>query len=176
VQLFAAAVALRNVVIEGPACGTLRRFVDRPDDLLRRRHKDSRRDRRLWIALVPDDRLVQATFRFELLLLKRSETGLVVEHLENISRTAIKRYPEIITDYARRRSRVYALYKGEELYYVGLAKNLRSRLHGHLKDRHAEAWDRFSVYLTRGDEHLLRITDGSGRSSLGATAASTSSC
>lgn len=88
---------------------------------------------------------------------KRSETGLVVEHLENISRTAIKRYPEIITDYARRRSGVYALYKGEELYYVGLAKNLRSRLHGHLKDRHAEAWDRFSVYLTRGDEHLKEL-------------------
>jgi hypothetical protein len=88
---------------------------------------------------------------------KRSETGLVVEHLENISRTAIKRYPEIITDYARRRSGVYALYKGEELYYVGLAKNLRSRLHGHLKDRHAEAWDRFSVYLTQGDEHLKEL-------------------
>jgi len=64
---------------------------------------------------------------------KRSEIGLVVEHLENISRTAIKRYPEIITDYVRRRSRVYALYKGEELYYVGLARNLRSRLHGILK-------------------------------------------
>jgi len=40
---------------------------------------------------------------------KRSETGLVIEYLENISRTAIKRYPEIITDYARRRSGVYAL-------------------------------------------------------------------
>ena len=43
--------------------------------------------------------------------IKRSETGLVVEYLENISRTAIKRYPEIITDYARRRSGVYALYQ-----------------------------------------------------------------
>jgi len=51
----------------------------------------------------------------------------------------------------------YALYKGKDLYYVGLAKNLRSRLHGHLKDRHAEAWDRFSVYLTQGDEHLKEL-------------------
>jgi hypothetical protein len=87
----------------------------------------------------------------------RPEPGLVVEYLENISRNAIKRYPDIITEYARRRSGVYALYKGEELYYVGLAKNLRSRLHGHLKDRHALAWNRFSVYLTKDDEHIKEL-------------------
>ncbi len=70
---------------------------------------------------------------------RRAKTGLIVEHVEGISRTAIKRYPEIITEFARGRSGVYALYKGNDLYYVGLAKNLRSRLHGHLRDRHAEA-------------------------------------
>lgn len=88
---------------------------------------------------------------------RRSSAGLVIEHLEGISRTAIKRYPEIITEFARGRSGVYALYKGKDLYYVGLAKNLRSRLHGHLRDRHAEAWDRFNVYLTQGDEHLKEL-------------------
>lgn len=88
---------------------------------------------------------------------RRQEKCLVVEYIENISRTAIKRYPEIITEYARRKSGVYALYKGVGLYYVGLAKNLKSRLHGHLTDRHAEAWDRFSVYLTRGDEHIKEL-------------------
>jgi hypothetical protein len=87
----------------------------------------------------------------------RARTPLVVEHLEGISRTAIKRYPEIITEFARGQSGVYALYKGDTLYYVGLAKNLRSRLHGHLRDRHAEAWDRFNVYLTQGDEHLKEL-------------------
>lgn len=88
---------------------------------------------------------------------RRAKTGLVVEHVEGISRTAIKRYPEIITEFARGRSGVYALYKSNDLYYVGLAKNLRSRLHGHLRDRHAEAWDRFNVYLTQGDEHLKEL-------------------
>jgi hypothetical protein len=48
---------------------------------------------------------------------RRADAGLVLEYLEDISRTAIKRYPEIITEYARRRSSVYALYKGEDLYY-----------------------------------------------------------
>lgn len=88
---------------------------------------------------------------------KRSSSGLVLEHLEGISRTAIKRYPEIITEFVRGRSGVYALYKENDLYYVGLAKNLRSRLRGHLRDRHAEAWDRFNVYLTQGDEHLKEL-------------------
>jgi hypothetical protein len=88
---------------------------------------------------------------------KYAKTGLVVEHLEGISRTAIKRYPEFITEFARGKSGVYALYKGKDLYYVGLAKNLRSRLHGHVHDRHADAWDHFSIYLTQGDEHLKEL-------------------
>jgi type I restriction-modification system DNA methylase subunit len=36
-----------------------------------------------------------------------------------------------------RRHGVYALYRGNRLYYVGLASNLRSRLNTHLRDRHA---------------------------------------
>jgi hypothetical protein len=88
---------------------------------------------------------------------QRPKAGLVIEHLEGISRTAIKRYPELITEFVRGRSGVYALYNNNDLYYVGLAKNLRSRLHGHLRDRHAEAWDRFNVYLTQGDEHLKEL-------------------
>ena len=87
----------------------------------------------------------------------KPKTGLVIEHVEGISRTAIRRYPEIITEFARGKSGVYALYNNKDLYYVGLAKNLKSRLHGHLRDRHSEAWDRFSVYLTRGDEHLKEL-------------------
>lgn len=49
---------------------------------------------------------------------RHSGAGLVIEHLEGISRTAIKRYPEIITEFARGRSGVYALYKGKALYYL----------------------------------------------------------
>jgi hypothetical protein len=85
------------------------------------------------------------------------KSSLVIEHLEGISRAAIKRYPDIITEFVRRKSGVYALYKGDSLYYVGLAKNLRSRLHGHLRDRHADAWDHFNVYLTQSDEHLKEL-------------------
>jgi hypothetical protein len=56
-----------------------------------------------------------------------------------------------------RRHGVYALYRGNRLYYVGLASNLRSRLNTHLRHRHANTWDHFSVYLTVGDEHLAEL-------------------
>lgn len=82
---------------------------------------------------------------------------LVCQQLENISREVLASYQDIVRHYIRGRNGVYALYKGEKLYYVGLATNLRTRLKQHLKDRHGESWDRFSVYLTIGDSHLKEM-------------------
>jgi hypothetical protein len=84
-------------------------------------------------------------------------TPLVCQHLENISREALKKYQNIVQRYVRRRQGVYALYRRNKLYYVGLASNLRSRLAHHLRDRHQSSWDRFSVYLTIGDSHLKEL-------------------
>ena len=86
-----------------------------------------------------------------------SRTNFVCQHLENISREALERYQALIRRYVRRRQGVYALYRRGKLYYVGLASNLRSRLKMHLKDRHQNSWDRFSVYLTIGDKHLREL-------------------
>jgi hypothetical protein len=84
-------------------------------------------------------------------------TPLVCQHLENISRDALEKYQNIVQRYVRRRQGVYALYRRNKLYYVGLASNLRSRLAHHLRDRHQSSWDRFSVYLTIGDSHLKEL-------------------
>ena len=101
-------------------------------------------------------------------------TPLVCQHLENISRAALEQYEDIVRQFVRQRQGVYALYRRGKLYYVGLASNLRSRLGHHLKDRHADSWDRFSVYLTIGDSHLrelesliLRIVKPSGNKQKG---------
>ncbi len=87
----------------------------------------------------------------------RSNGQLVCQHLERISRRALEDYQEVIRKFVRGRHGVYALYRKERLYYVGLASNLRSRLKHHLRDRHAQTWDRFSVYLTIGDQHLREL-------------------
>jgi hypothetical protein len=99
---------------------------------------------------------------------------LVTQHLEHISRRVLEEYQDVIREYVRRREGVYVLYRRGKLYYVGLASNLKGRLGHHLKDRHRDSWDSFSVYLTIGDSHLrelesliIRITEPSGNKQKG---------
>lgn len=82
---------------------------------------------------------------------------LVIEHLENIGAEMFERYSTVITRFVDKRNGLYALYRGTDLYYVGLARNLKGRLKEHLRDRHAGAWDRFSAYLTQGDRFLKEM-------------------
>jgi len=82
---------------------------------------------------------------------------LVCQYVENLSSAALEKYAEIIRDLVGRQHGVYALYRRDKLYYVGLATNLRSRLRGHLRDRHKGLWDRFSVYLTIDHRYLREL-------------------
>lgn len=98
---------------------------------------------------------------------------LVCQHLERIPRVVLVQIQPIIREYVRGRNGVYALYSGRKLYYVGLARDLKRRLKSHLKNKHANSWDSFSIYLTIGDKHLreleslvLRIVRPSGNSQL----------
>ncbi len=83
--------------------------------------------------------------------------ALVTQHLENISREGLERYQSILYAYLKNRQGIYALFRRGKLYYVGLASNLRGRLRAHLRDKHAASWDRFSVYLTIGDDHMKEL-------------------
>jgi len=94
---------------------------------------------------------------------------LVCQYVENISRSMLEEYQDVIRDYVRGRCGVYALYRRGKLYYVGLAGSLLRRLKHHLHDHHANTWDHFSVYLTVGTAHmkeiesvLIRIADPPG--------------
>lgn len=81
--------------------------------------------------------------------------GLFTKYLERVSGKLLEdQYRQIIAGFIKGHAGVYALYKGERLYYVGLASNLMNRVKHHLKDRHAKRWDRFSVYLASRDEHV----------------------
>ena len=52
---------------------------------------------------------------------------------------------------------IYALYKGERLYYVGLAGNLDGRIRWHLKDRHSGKWDHFRIFRIQRVRYLKDI-------------------
>lgn len=105
--------------------------------------------------------------------------SLVSQHLENIKSDALEKFQDIIKTYVHGRHGIYALYRRNSLYYVGLASNLRNRLRSHLKDRHRKLWDRFSVYLTDDDDHvkeleslILRIVGTKGNMNRGKFASS----
>ncbi len=105
---------------------------------------------------------------------KKLSTGILRHHLEYLSGEVFEQYPEVVRELIRGRSGVYALYRGDRLYYVGLATNLMTRVKHHFKDRHQRRWDHFSVYLTDDSEHmreleslLLRIANPPGNQIVG---------
>ena len=51
---------------------------------------------------------------------------LVCQHLENISSEALDKYQGDVRNYVRGRQGIYALYRRNKLYYVGLASDLRN--------------------------------------------------
>ncbi len=69
------------------------------------------------------------------------------------SDTFKKRLKEILKGY----SGIYALYRKDHLYYVGLTTDLFGRIKGHLKDRHAGKWNSFVIFRIRRIRYLKDI-------------------
>ena len=88
---------------------------------------------------------------------KTRRDPLVFRHLERVSRGLLERHPDIIAKFIGGNAGVYALYKKNRLYYVGLANKSASRLRAHLRDKHARKWDRFSIYLTINTGHIKEL-------------------
>jgi hypothetical protein len=88
---------------------------------------------------------------------RRRREALVHQHLENVSRELLEHHPDVVRQFIGRNAGIYALYRKNKLYYVGLATALRGRLKAHGKNKHGKSWDRFSIYLTMRDQHLREI-------------------
>ena len=105
---------------------------------------------------------------------KRKSRPLVIGYLERIERKVFSDFSKQLTDLIGDQHGVYALYKRDRLYYVGLATNLRRRINHHLQDKHAGKWDRFSLYLVRKEDQIkelesliIRISDPTGNAAKG---------
>lgn len=57
----------------------------------------------------------------------------------------------------RRYAGIYALYRKNRLYYVGLTRNLLGRIKWHLKDRHKGKWDSFIIFRIQRVRYLKDI-------------------
>lgn len=102
---------------------------------------------------------------------KGSSGQLVAEYLEKIDVSVIDshEYKHVFSEFYEAKYGVYALYNDDDLYYVGLASDLKRRLETHIKDKHKGYWNKFSIYLTKSDKHIrelealvIRIAEPSG--------------
>jgi len=105
---------------------------------------------------------------------KRGSRSIIQGHLEKVSSVVFERYLNEITSLISGNQGVYALYRRQKLYYIGLASNLKWRIRHHLKDKHSGKWDRFSLYVIRKEDHirevealLVRIAEPAGNSQKG---------
>jgi len=77
--------------------------------------------------------------------------------LEKVGRGVFIRFQKQITECVKGSFGVYALYSRDKLYYIGLASNLKSRIRGHLKDKHGKSWTHFSLYVFRRESHIREL-------------------
>ena len=101
--------------------------------------------------------------------MKRRARAIIQGHLEKISSRIFDQNRKQISEIIERHQGIYALYRKDKLYYVGLATDLRRRINWHLRDKHEGKWTHFSLYILRRSEHLrevealvLRIADPTG--------------
>lgn len=66
-------------------------------------------------------------------------------------------FKQRLQELMRRYAGIYALYRKNRLYYVGLTRNLLSRIKWHLKDRHARKWDHFIIFRIKRVRYLKDI-------------------
>jgi hypothetical protein len=75
---------------------------------------------------------------------------LVAAHISGVSVGAIQRQLKCFREFIGQwKCGVYVLPTDGDIYYVGLASSLGSRLADHLKDHHHGKWDQFDLYIIR---------------------------
>ncbi len=110
---------------------------------------------------------------------KRKSKPIVEGYLEKVSAGLLQKFSTAVTEHIKDKQGIYALYRNNNLYYVGLATDLKRRLKQHLKDQHQGKWTHFSLYVISKSEHikeleslLLRIAYPKGNSQKGKLKAS----
>lgn len=84
----------------------------------------------------------------------RKSKPIVEAYLERIGQKVFKDFSSVITGLIRGNQGIYALYKKDKLYYIGLAGNLKIRIKHHLNDKHKNCWTHFSLYIISKQEHI----------------------
>lgn len=87
----------------------------------------------------------------------RKSRPIVIGHLEKVSSGIFDKYQSQITEMIKGHYGVYALYRRNKLYYIGLATDLKRRIRQHLRNRHKKNWTHFNLYIFKKEEHIKEL-------------------
>src|SRR5712675_787084 len=89
---------------------------------------------------------------------KAIQQSLVASHVNGAKVAVIEHHLKCFREFiGHRKCGIYVLRTDGDIYYVGLASSLRSRLANHLKDHHQGKWNQFDLYVIRkGKAKYLR--------------------
>lgn len=89
---------------------------------------------------------------------KAIQQPLVAAHISGAKVAIIEQHLKCFREFiGQRKCGIYVLRTDGEIYYVGLASSLRSRIADHLKDHHQGKWNQFDLYILRkGKAKYLR--------------------
>jgi len=88
---------------------------------------------------------------------KESLNPIVAGFIERVNAKIFDKYQKQIKDMIKGHQGIYSLYRKNNLYYVGLATNLRNRIRHHLRDRHQGKWTHFSLYIIRKADYIKQL-------------------
>ena len=91
---------------------------------------------------------------------KKSSKGILVKgYIPPISRNFIELdfFENKMKEILKGNSGLYVLYNNDDLYYVGITKDLFRRLYHHRRDKHKNKWNRFSVFIIGRGKYLKDI-------------------
>jgi hypothetical protein len=88
---------------------------------------------------------------------KYKKRPIITGYLEKVSSSIFDKHSGIIAEMVKGEQGLYALYRKDKLYYVGLARNLKSRVKQHQRDKHSGKWTSFSLYVIHHPEHIKEL-------------------
>ena len=83
--------------------------------------------------------------------------SIITKSLEKIPSKALEEFSFLLNDLIGKEQGIYALYRGDILYYTGKSIDLQRRLIQHLDDRHKKKWDSFSLFVVKDKRHIADL-------------------
>ncbi|MDR2426034.1 MAG: GIY-YIG nuclease family protein [Endomicrobium sp.] len=83
--------------------------------------------------------------------------NIITYSLKNAHIDILLEYENILIDKIGDTGGIYILHNKNKIYYIGRGNNLIRRIKQHLKNRHTDKWDSFSLYVVSNNKFLNEL-------------------